>query len=280
MGTWIIGSEDLPDPHPIAHSEQEDFGTDAWTASVQLKCAWEDRFETLMAILVSGLEWPYAPGSRMFVSTGSISTFQEEKVGSADNLNTYTHAILTINFKRSSNDEENEEEEIYSETIEDNGQLLKLPPRNVNDTLNDWIFKWGEDPNSAALTPEEAPTLLQMGMDYVVKWKNLSVIPAAVLSFKNHVNQDSQVSPSLGLTFPAETLLGTSAVLSRTTNAAFEVSGWDLELRWSHREEGWNKFWNPKTGAYEEIYIHGPNFNLPGTLYKNYPLMDMSGLLP
>jgi hypothetical protein len=277
MGVWVTSGTE---PTVIAHSEKEQYNSDGLVAFVTLEVPWENRHAVMQDILGTPLIWPYNTSLGMYAANGVIVPLQGEKNAEASNLNVYTHARLNINFSRTYGDEGDGSARYY-ETIEPTGEMLRLPQESVHDSEDDWQFKWGEAAASAILTAEEAPSRLIIGMDYVVKWVKLSSVPAAVLTIVDHVNNASIVSPSLGLTFPAETLLANSPVINRTVGYGGSGTS-DLEIRYSFRADGWNKFWNPRTSAFESVWVHSPN--TPPTFapyeYINFPLADMSPLLP
>jgi len=109
-----------------------------------------------------------------------------------------------------------------------------------------------------------------------VRYSKLLVIPTQVMTHINGCNDDDVISPSLGLTFPAETLMLSAATVTRTFSTAPGVDYYDVELRWSLRKDGWNRYWHSKDETWKR------QFRIPGPEgpYNNYPLVDMEGMLP
>lgn len=263
----------------MAFSEAEQYSPSSWTARAILQCPWADRHELITNILNAGLLWPYNTSTGMRAVSGGITPTQDVRTsdgGFSGQLHSYNTADVVINFERKPG-EQQEDGSYYYEALTPNGEFLKLPPE---DTSLDaaWAFRWGEEPTSDKLTDEEAPSRLIVGLDYVIRWSRLPSISASVLTIVDHVNNANITSPSLGLTFAAETLLAQSPVVSRTVQGDINQTLWDLELRFSYRTQTWNKFWRAKTQEWAEIWLH-PKDDDP-VQYDNYPSADFSGLLP
>lgn len=279
--TFLTGSPPgIDEPSVLALSEEETYSEDAFTSKCELLCPWDQRHALLSHILDSLLEWPYGPPDNLkYARTGSIVPYQG-KTGADGVGNTYQLAKITVDFKREFGEPlegGDETRTFYYETLEPNAEMLKINPKDVDGNQK---FFWSESMlDTDKVTVEEAPTKLVAGLDYVVKFTRLASVPAAILTITSHVNHESVVSPSLGLTFPAETLMANAPVLSRTITSGVESALWDLEMRYSYRKEGWNKFWRPQTESFVRMY----QTNLFGDdpeIYYNFPLADFSDLLP
>lgn len=288
MGTWITGSVDVPpEPVVIAHSEIENYSSDAWTANVLLESLWENRHATIENILVNGLSWPYRPDAGMRAISGSVQSVAGAKTSTSSGLHVYDKARIQVNFQKFTNDVGvpggGEGDALYYETIEANGEMLKMPPeqRPVAGEDGGWFFSWDEA-SGQVISAEEAPSRLLIGLDYVVKWLGLSSIPVAAINLVDHVNSDEVVSPSLGLTFPIGTLLFNAPVISRTVTSGYlSTNKFDMEARWSYRKDGWNKFFDPKTGTFKKLWLHYYGDDPADPIeFDPFPTSAMSGLLP
>lgn len=289
--TWITGSSDLAEPHPLADSEVENYDEGAWSANVVLVTPWDDRHAVLADILDYQLEWPYRPGSLMYATKAQIVTKGgQSTAGSPPNLNAYEHAHINVTFERkgtnASSPGGSEGTAVYNETIEPNGEMLKLPPLVTGTGSTDpggdggWFFTWGET-SGVVLTAEEAPTKLILGLDYVVRWTGLSTIPEAAFTIANHVNSGSVTSVSLGRVFAAETLLAHGPIITRVVTSNPAINRFDMECRFSVRNEGWNKFFDPRDGTFKSIWKHFTGDSPPpAEQHDNFPGVSMSGVLP
>jgi hypothetical protein len=287
MATWITGTiPGVDEPVAVAYTEQENYGGNAWSASVVLRCPWEARYALIDNILINRLVWPYNPDSGMVaqgVSPAPMNGSRTEDPGGGQPMNAYGFADLTVTFGVESKEPGGPGgvgTALFSERIEPNGEMLKLPPESPGngDDIPGWVFKWGALVTDKTLTVEEAPTLLMIGLDYVLHWTGLDAIPDGILDLVSHVNDDDIESSSLGITFPQGTLLFQSPVISRNVTSAPSENKFDLECRWSARPWSWNKFWDAKNGDFKEIWLHVEDES--PVLYQNYPEADMSGLLP
>ena len=278
----------LDEPKVLAHSETESWSDGNGSASVSLLVPWAQRYGVFDNILTELLEWPYAPGCGMYASDGTITPYGSTTQALADGYGyQYEQAQLNINFKSGGDFGQpgggEDPEALYAETIEPNGEMVKLNPRDRSDRQ---IFYWGRPGDVESLlnvsdevTDEEAPTRLIIGFDYVVKWTRLPSIPVAVLDVVDHVNDDTVTSGSLGLTFPAETLLCNAPVISRTVTATGSGSFFSMDIRFSYRKNGWNRYWRAKSQDYVSMFSYDPDA-MTQERYLNFPLTDLSDLLP
>ena len=276
--TWITGDSELDEPEVIAYSENEQYSAEAWTAQVTLRVPWEDRLAVFENIIQNNLKWPYNPTARMIAMSGTITPMAGIHTGVDGNLNTYPKADIQLTFSRKAGQQPNEEStEFYTETLEPNGEMLKLPPE-MREGATKWRFRWGEASDSPLLRAEEAPTRLTVGLDYVIRWVNMDSIPAAALDIVDHVNNADVVSASLGMTFEEDTLLANAPVISRTFTSNFDENKWNMEIRLSHRRAGWNSYWDVRTQEFKQIWLH-----IDGeepVLYRNFPATSFDGVLP
>lgn len=131
-----------------------------------------------------------------------------------------------------------------------------------------------EDP----LDNVDAPTILQVVDNWDVTLKDMPEVPPDLWSLKGKVNDAPVTSTRWNKTFEAETLLIADANLS-TKIVAEGRRTYDVQIRFSYRPTGWNKFFrrggdpsDPAT-AYKAIY------NGAGAVLKPYPVADLSSVL-
>lgn len=283
---WLTGSPvGLVEPHAVAYSEKEDVSNDV-QCSVKLRCPWGDRIATLENILNNLLEWPYMPsGNEIRASSGSINPVPQSATTADGSGNSYPEAEITVNFTRGGGNgggPGDETDAIFYETIQGNGEFIKISPKSDTTDFGKGVqvFFWGDEPiGEDAVTEEEAPTKLIMGFDYVVKYLRLTSIPAVALTLIDNCNDASVSSPSLGLTFAAETLLYNAPMITRTVTADPGQNYFDMECRWSWRKNGWNKFWRAKTQSWSSQWYYDYDTST-ATQYKNFPPVSMAGMLP
>ncbi len=212
-------------------------------ASVTLKVKWDERNE--IANNLQNKIWPYRTETNTFIKSISIDQIPNARMMRDGSGCKYVWSLMHLEFATSQGQLKfppgAENKAVFYETVEPNGEMLKTSPYHL---------VWTAD--SKALTNEEAPAKLIMGMDYVVKWVGLASIPPAAFAVVDHVNASAVVSPSLGVTFAAETLLANAPVVSRTVGTQ-EITPWAMEQRFSYRENTWNKFWRQETATWDTI---------------------------
>lgn len=251
-----LGVHELKDP--VENSSRTSF-----SATAYLKCPWVNRDAVINDLLINLVLYPRLPlyGAR---ATSCSATFFGGTI--QDNqLMVPEEAQITVNYTQGQEDDGSGN--IFSETLEPNAEFI---------TLNHKKFRWGSA-TGRKVEPEEAPGKLIVGFDYVQTRYNLSALPIEILS-PNVVNDAPVAATLLGLTFPTETLLYVNSVPSRTIDSAGNDK-WTMPSRFSYRENGWNKFWNPAAGTngdWERIY---KSTEYGGAQYNNFPLEDISGLL-
>lgn len=283
MATWITGGTPA-EPIAVAQTESET----PTEGKVTLRCPWADRHAVVENIFASSLVWPYWPESNWLPKSFTIKPAPNIRtVAGVAEMNTYVLADIELTFgppgsssgnypSYGSPGGESDIEVLYYETYQPSGEMVKLPPA----LPGKWQFRWGEiKSNSDPLTNEEAPTRLIVGLDYILRWVGLEVVPDAFFDAVDHVNSNI-ITTSAGKTFAAETLLCQSPVISRTVTTSASEPLWEVEARYSYRKDGWNKFWSPQHAAFREIYLFKPFDEATGEVYKNFPLYDFTPMLP
>jgi len=234
----------------------ENWTGDSFTASVTLKCAWDDRFDLISDLL--GNSYPYLAGwGQPPICNGAGSVPMPTDYEQANQGIDYTHALVTASYTTK------EPEELYTESIEPIVEFITLDYKR---------FRWGS-PNGDPLLEAEAPGRQMRSCNLVRTIKKAASVPASALTLPGHVNDTAYTSTLLGLTFAVETLLFTPAALTRTIDTAGDTA-WDMTLKMGYMPQTWNKFFRAKSGTYEEIY----DTQETGA-YKSYPLGDFSDWL-
>jgi hypothetical protein len=102
----------------------------------------------------------------------------------------------------------------------------------------------GREPNCLKET-DQGPSRIVRGWNYTLTFNRVMSLPQAILDLTNHVNKDTVVSRLLGVHFDPETLLFNPPTAKRRWNyTAFPY--WELTYKLGWRQEGWNRYWNPK----------------------------------
>lgn len=255
----------LTEPEEMHLSQSENWSEEKIATVVQLKCAWSQRQGVMSNLLTYAKAWPYHSQATAFAKTGSIQPFPGEAGTRLGSGYSYEFALLTVNFESLNKVEGEDPEEvtIFSESIEPTAEFLTLPTDG---------FYW-DNTQTVALKEGESPGRLQIALDYCVTFYKLPVIPAAALTLIGKVNNASVSSPSLGLTFAAETLLFNPPRINRNVTINGDNS-YTMQCRYSYRPTGWNQFWRAKTQAWASIYDDA------GTQYKNFQTASFAGMVP
>jgi len=221
------------------------------TVSVTLQCAWTDRWSLADDIVGNQLAYPDA--ANLFGKSASIRPLASQGAASSQSIE-YTDALVTITYANLDPSEGEESgEDLLSESLEPTAEFM---------TLDYHDFIWSDD--SSPLKEGEAPGKLILGLEYQRTLYKQTSIPGSVLTLPGHVNSNSVTASTLGLTFPAGTLLYKCPTLNRTITSDGEYR-WTINYKYSVRYTGWNKYWRASSGAWAEIKTKA------GATYKSYP---------
>lgn len=247
------------------HATWEEFADDSvTTAKVDLLCAYNDRWDLAADIVANRRAWPKAPIAAAIIPrarSAAIKPFGEAEESHSGQEIIYNQAIVTIQYT-SAGPEQDEEENLYAEELTFSAQAITLPHN---------LFRWGSA-TGEPLQENEAPgkALYSMNLNRTL-YKVPPPIPASIGTLVGTVNDTTYVSPSLGISFAAETLLFQPSGISRTITTEFD-GAFDISLSFAWQPQGWNKFWRASTGTWTAIYTAAGE-------YKNYPTADMSDWL-
>lgn len=225
------------------------------------KCAWADRltlaakFAGNVAGAGNGIDIIYTPPQSdpdvpaAVVVRVAIDPFSDKGIAASITppLIGYDFALLTVTFSTASNQFQEATGGgglvLTTEDLEPWAEFLTIPNRGLY---------WAANQHVAS---EESPPLLVKGMTWVYRTHFQNTVPAAAKSLQGKVNNSQITSAKLGLVFEEETLLFTPPRLSIAT----DFNGLrliDIEYRFVHREDGWNKFFNATAvpPAYGKMY--------------------------
>lgn len=231
-------------------------------ASVVLRVPWDLRHQVSADVLTARYLYP---GGGFFGKASSVGIVPEADSAYVvtSGAIVYNFAEVTINYTTEQSDrEENEDGDIFSESLEPHTEFMTLDPEK---------FRW-EDAFGEKLTQNEAPGRQMRSFTLVRTLYNLTAVSTAILDLPGSANDDDYTSAILGLTFPQDTLLFGDPSIQRT----FKSDGsrtMTLVLKFLYKKNGWNKFWRASSGTYEEIH------QLHAGRYFNFPQADFSDFL-
>lgn len=264
---WLTNGGSLTEPDEMHGTAKETWSNEQVSCDVQLRAKWSDRHGIMSNLLTAPLAWPYHSNGNVYAVSGGMQPMIESATKDGSGL-VYEFAILSVHFETltKSTGGNNTDVTIFSESIDPTANFLTIPP--------DGFFWKGSGSQLTPLKQEEAPGKLEIGLDYGVTYYNLTFIPAAALTLIGSVNSAPVVSPSLGLTFGAETLLYNPPKITRNITTQGN-NRYTMACRFTYKQAGWNQFWRAETGGYSRIYY--PDGTTP---YNNYPLQNFAGVLP
>lgn len=254
----------------VTYTQGEDFDVDAGNAGgkVTLIVPGADRHAVVEDMLGNQYEWPHgdsmnpAKATRASIKPAPNSHGVPLEDGTAIEYDFY-HIDVTYTTKKPEEGQSTDGDgNVYSEELVTRTEFITLDHRD---------FEWD---SGTPLKEGEAPSKLLRSFDYVRTMFNLQPpLPLSMLGLPGKCNQDSFVSPTLGLFFPSETLLFGDPSISRTRTLE-GFTGITLRLSFAFKADGWNKFWDPKTESWREIKKRAD-----GSVYKNHPSASFSEYL-
>lgn len=256
------------------------------SASVQLRCNWNDRIALVNDLIYNRRTWPYATAQNPPI-VRSVSITQEKPCGSQDGQGydysvTDSKAICSVQYESISADGDAPSQDspvdydVLVENIETNVEFLTLAPK---------MFKWNTpvDGKDVAVAPELSPTKRIWGLNYTRQLIGVrGSIPDEVFTKVGHCNNSVFTSKYYGYDFAIETLLYNGAQIERTFTALGEVRR-NLTLNFQWTEQTWNYFWNPTKQVAGVPNTRGDWDQIKeaksGEVYKIVPVSDLSNLL-
>ena len=245
MGFWSsVPCEEIHD------TKTENAGTLDFTASVVLKCLWPDRVALVNDLLYTPRSWPdygkcIARTCAIKPLAGEYSTIGQECI--------YKEALVTVGYTTAA------DADVVTESIEPTSEFRILDHR---------LFRWSSA-TGALVNENEAPGVLIRGFNIVRTFK-MDTVPASILTLPGSTNSSVYTSSLLGLTFAAETLLFGVNPITRVIKNLSGPSAFNVSVKFSYKDQTWNKFWNESTRTYESIFLAG------GSIYKPYPPASFS----
>lgn len=237
----------------------------------KIQCEWNSRLvlaKNLMGYVggtILKIPHKYEPDGDETLNNLYCTAVDIEPLGE---LPTNTAALLTLTYSQPEYNTEQPPEQgviVYvSEAIEPASEFITLS----HDGLH-WSSISG-----TSLEPTEAPSKIVRMVDWVYTIHHLSYLPSWIWSYPGCVNNYSLYSYTLGVTFPAETLLCGNPSSSREITSE-GVTAWTITIRFTYNPNTWNKFPRVGTGGdltYEYIY------DATGIKYV-YPLADFGGIV-
>lgn len=242
-----------------AGTASEQVGPSITNCSVVLRVPWANRFLLIADLLTNRRAWPYLSGwtNPPRANAAGISAWNNTGVTSGQSI-TYEDALVTVQYTN------NPATDVVTEQLEPTVEFQTLDYKN---------FRWGSKAGRVLLEAE-APGRQLRGFNLVRTIHDVALpLNADLLDLGGTCNEDPYTSTLLGLTFDAETLLFNTPSINRVLKSDGSSKA-SLVLRFTHKREGWNKFWRPGTGQYEEIFSIESD-----SIYKNYPPADYSNYL-
>ena len=215
----------------------------------RVRCAWADRVSLMDEL--DGDSWPYADGVSNAIAREAIINPLPAQLTADGNKASYEYAIVTIKYSTVGPQLNG------SDWIEES-----VSPYVVTQRLDYEALEWTD---GTALAYLESPGKILYGLQYMLKFYNVSVIPSSVLSRVGYVNSNSVNSYSLGMTFYPGRLLYGGALLTRRVSWGGSWN-WDVTYYFKYHPHNWNYFWRTETNQYETVKITSS-----GDTFQPYP---------
>lgn len=241
----------------------ESLDQDGPKASVDLLCAWTDRWSLITDLLTTPRLWPYSVGGTYFPcyarSASARPVLSWDSV--SDQSYNWEFAEVTVNYGVY----DLEDRVVFSEEMVPGANAITLDPHG---------FRWGAA-NGDQLRDEEQVAY----QDVVTTWRltryRLNAIPSFVYPLFGRCNDSTLVSPSTGQSFAAQRVMLNGWKAEQSRNVIFSGSDgkFDVTVEMLVRANSWNEFIRGNTGQYTKIYLPS------GAQYTPYPPDDFSDIV-
>ena len=171
----------------------------------------------------------------------------------------YDKAKVTARYEPSEFDE-NDDRLLVTESLEPSVEFLTVPTEAL----------FWDNAQEEPIAPEEAPGKLMLSVDWIYTIHEILALPAATLTLLGHVNQAAMRSPTIGLTFAAETLLfGIRPLVREITTEG--VGAWTVTYVFSFNPTGWNRYYRPDKEDADGTPVLQYMYDSGGTIWRQYP---------
>lgn len=235
------------DVHEMFSTISESFELHNGTASVQVRCDWDKRYDVVSSFLEGGDEHEpkgYQPwndfnleGTEMVATSVRIEPLQT-KYESAGQAIKYKFALITLNYSMMATEVR----------VESTNQYMTIAPNNLY---------WFINGAPVAVAQEEAPGVRLASYDLTLSHPHIpskTKDGTPIQAFEGFVN-DSDIEVfynGVELKFKRQTLLCTAPSINAGANL-FGMGFNNVSVRLSYNPIGHNEFFNPLQGQDEEI---------------------------
>jgi len=233
-------------------SPTESMSAENFSATRVFKVAWTDRMDFMRRLIGGKIGFiNYITETYPYFDAARCIRANSKPMGriSADvttNKAKYTYAIITANY---------ETPRYNSQVDADDNSVLPyrtelLTPRAKMISLTSEELYWSD---STELKDVSAPQKVMLQLAWVITLHEVEDVPAETFSLIGKTNDATEHSDQYDRDFPAGTLLF-NPPSTRPTRKADGTLSWELEYNLLYQEEGWNKFYNPNTKEFEQVY--------------------------
>lgn len=224
----------------------ESFELHNGTASVQLRCRWEDRYGVVANFLEGGMhgepmeyprEWNNSSGTPMVASSVRIEPMQTPYKAAGQAIE-YEYALITLNYSMLATE-------------------LRVESTNQYMTVAPTALFWQVNGAMVPVAQDEAPGVRLASYDLTLSHPHIKCYTedgSPIQSYEGFCN-DSDISiehNGVSLHFPRQTLLCTAPSISAGANL-FGSGFNNVSIRLSYNPLGHNEFFNPMQGDGENI---------------------------
>lgn len=252
---WVTNYE--MDGFPI-----EQYTLDGFSAVRRVILPWSDKDAYVSYLSASDGLYPYdtSTGATLFrVKIEKLPGSQLSATGGSGYV-TYDQAMVTIWYSTTA--PRYYGGLFYTESVD--------PFREFH-TVSNTGMTW----TTSTAAVNEPQGVIQSGHVYTLEYHRATSIPPNFFTANGYCNSASVTAYSLGITYPAQTLLHESPHAERQVILG-GANRWMLRYRWVYRGANsatWNHKWNPATNAWDTCKIGG-------NLVTFHPTVNFSTLVP
>lgn len=220
-------------------------GNGEFTGTRWIRTAWADRYAVINELGAmnggAGQLWPYDTSKEAYLAAARCRGIGRATFD-ADGLAVYPAAIIELRYST------------QSPVLYGSGYIISesIEPwkQHMSFNASGYGLRWGDangDPVSGWLTR------IDCRLVYVLAFHNILTGPTTAMTYVGGCNAGIVPTLTLGISFAPQTLLHSDPYVDRTIRMGY-LPRLTLRYRWPYHPAGWNTQWNPRTGAWTEVY--------------------------
>lgn len=243
----------------VTYAEMQGYPTGRWAdgdfyGKRRLKVAWSDASALLEEL--ENTSWPYADGPNLCTPWQAIiKPFPHVRMDGTNSIASYDWAMIDVDYTTKG--------PVWNDTLSISVYETTSPYTRVHKIKADSKLYWDATCETGI---DYSPICEWHGLKYKLTFSGLDSAPTPALDYIRYVNSNDVGTYTLGLSFPAETLMFAGATVDSKFNWG-KLARYSVTYNFIYWPAGHNKMFRPGSGFVDVYY---KNANGDGVLYEPY----------